>query len=171
MPQIIIFHSLLQLSDVGLLSSVGTYVKMPHSSCSEGDLLLLSLQMFAMTCFPLQCKCVTFIHRSILSFLAECMGQECSNIIFQLGVLILELITGQSSEQGGTDLIQWVQGSRLSSSINMMIDPDLGNNYDSRELKKLLVVARLCIKSKNNPKFPVPQVFRYLQKKLHIPCD
>ena len=114
---------------------------------------------------------VTFIHRSILSFLAECMGQECSNIIFQLGVLILELITGQSSEQGGTDLIQWVQGSRLSSSINMMIDPDLGNNYDSRELKKLLVVARLCIKSKNNPKFPVPQVFRYLQKKLHISCD
>ncbi|XWS71383.1 hypothetical protein CRYUN_Cryun03dG0133800 [Craigia yunnanensis] len=64
-----------KLSGVGLLSTVETYVKMPHSSCS----------------------------RSILSFLAECMGQECSNIIFQLGVLILELITGQSSEQGGTD--------------------------------------------------------------------
>ena len=54
--EIIIIHSLLQLSDVGLLSTVGTYVKMPHSSCSEGDLLLLSLQMFAMTCFPLQCN-------------------------------------------------------------------------------------------------------------------
>ncbi|XP_017982950.1 PREDICTED: probable receptor-like protein kinase At1g49730 isoform X2 [Theobroma cacao] len=123
-----------KLSDVGLLSSVGTYVEMPHPSCSE-----------------------------------ECLEQECGNIIFQLGVLILELITGQSSEQGGTDLIQWVQGSRLSSSIHMMIDPDLGNNYDSRELKKLLSVARLCIKSKNNPKFPIPQVFRYLQKKVDIP--
>ncbi|OMO77017.1 hypothetical protein COLO4_25393 [Corchorus olitorius] len=125
-----------KLTDVGLLSSVGTYVKMPHSSCTE-----------------------------------ECMGQECGNIIFQLGVLILELVTGQSSEQGGTDLIQWVQGSRLSSSIHMMIDPDLGNNYDSGELKKLLSVARLCLKSKNNPKFPIPQVFRYLQKKVDIPCD
>ncbi|XP_022731992.1 probable receptor-like protein kinase At1g49730 isoform X2 [Durio zibethinus] len=124
------------LSDVGLHSSIGTCVKMPHSSCSE-----------------------------------ECMRQECGNIIFQLGVLILELITGQSSEQGSTDLIQWVQGSGLSSSIHMMIDPDLGNNYDSRELKKLLLVARLCIKSKNNPKFPVPQLFRYLQKKINIPRD
>ncbi|KAK5818534.1 hypothetical protein PVK06_023475 [Gossypium arboreum] len=123
-----------KLSDVGLLSSIGTYV--PHSSCSE-----------------------------------ECMDQECGNIVYQLGVLILELITGQSSEQGGTDLIQWVQGSRLSSSIHMMIDPDLGNNYDARELKKLLVVARLCIKSKSNPKFPVSQVFRFLQKKVHIPRD
>ncbi|KAK8697685.1 hypothetical protein V6N13_113824 [Hibiscus sabdariffa] len=125
-----------KLTDVGLLSSIGTYVQMPHSSCSE-----------------------------------ECMGQECGNIVFQLGVLILELITGQSSEQGGTDLIQWVQGSRLSSSIHMMIDPDLGNNYDSKELKKLLVVARLCLKSKDNPKFPVPQVFRFLQKKVQIPRD
>ncbi|PPE00450.1 hypothetical protein GOBAR_DD02546 [Gossypium barbadense] len=125
-----------KLSDVGLLSSIGTYVQMPHSSCSE-----------------------------------ECMDQECGNIVYQLGVLILELITGQSSEQGGTDLIQWVQGSRLSSSIHMMIDPDLGNNYDARELKKLLVVARLCIKSKSNPKFPVSQVFRFLQKKVHIPRD
>ncbi|XP_038992849.1 probable receptor-like protein kinase At1g49730 [Hibiscus syriacus] len=132
------------LTDVGLLSSIGTYVQMPHSSCSE-----------------------------------ECMGQKCGNIIFQLGVLILELITGQSSElitgqsseQGGTDLIQWVQGSRLSSSIDMMIDPDLGNNYDSKELKKLLVVPRLCLKSKNNPEFPVPQVFRFLQKKVQIPRD
>ncbi|KAK8995247.1 hypothetical protein V6N11_069689 [Hibiscus sabdariffa] len=125
-----------KLTDVGLLSSIGTYVQMPHSSCSE-----------------------------------ECMGQECGNIVFQLGVLILELVTGQSSEQGGTDLIQWVQGSRLSSSIHMMIDPDIGNNYDSKELKELLVVARLCLKSKNNPKFPVPQVFRFLQKKVHIPQD
>ncbi|MBA0578826.1 hypothetical protein Gorai_021098 [Gossypium raimondii] len=125
-----------KLSDVGLLSSIGTYVQMPHSSCSE-----------------------------------ECMDQECGNIVYQLGVLILELITGQSSEKGGTDLIQWVQGSRLSSSIHMMIDPDLGNNYDAGELKKLLVVARLCIKSKSNPKFPVSQVFRFLQKKVHIPRD
>lgn len=128
-------------------------------------LLPLSLQMFARLAFLSD---EFFIHL-FSPLLAECLEQECGNIIFQLGVLILELITGQSSEQGGTDLIQWVQGSRLSSSIHMMIDPDLGNNYDSRELKKLLSVARLCIKSKNNPKFPIPQVFRYLQKKVDIP--
>ncbi|KAJ0020016.1 hypothetical protein Pint_31666 [Pistacia integerrima] len=89
-----------KVSDVGILSSVGNYVRVPNNSCPE-----------------------------------DLRSQHCSNIIFQLGVLILELITGQSSEEGGEDLIQWIQESCLGSSIPRMIDPDLGNNYDSRELK------------------------------------
>jgi len=97
------------------------------------------------------------------------MNQSCRNIIFQLGVLILELITGQSSEKGSTDLIQWIQGSRFRNSMEKMIDPDLGNSYDSRELKNLLAVARLCIKSGDNPKFSIPRIFLYLQKKVDIP--
>ncbi|KAJ9699600.1 hypothetical protein PVL29_008276 [Vitis rotundifolia] len=101
----------------------------------------------------------------------DCTGQEGNNIIFQLGVLILELITGQSSEKGGVDLIQWVQESRLSRSMQKMIDPDLGNSYDSRELNNLLAVARLCIKSGEKPTFSIPQIFRYLQKKVDIPRD
>ncbi|XP_021669909.1 probable receptor-like protein kinase At1g49730 isoform X2 [Hevea brasiliensis] len=99
----------------------------------------------------------------------DCMNQSCRNIIFQLGVLILELITGQSSEKGSTDLIQWIQGSRFRNSMEKMIDPDLGNSYDSRELKNLLAVARLCIKSGDNPKFSIPRIFLYLQKKVDIP--
>lgn len=100
----------------------------------------------------------------------DCTGQEGNNIIFQLGVLILELVTGQSSERGGVDLIEWVQESRLSRS-QRMIDPDLGNSYDTRELNNLLAVARLCIKSRDKPTFSIPQIFRYLQKKLDVPRD
>ncbi|EEF46541.1 Serine/threonine-protein kinase PBS1, putative [Ricinus communis] len=99
----------------------------------------------------------------------DCMDQRCGNLIFQLGVLILELITGQSSEKGSTDLVQWIQGSRFRSSMQKMIDPDLGNSYNSRELKNLLAVARLCINSGNDPKFSLPQIFRYLQKKAGFP--
>ncbi|CAK7332059.1 unnamed protein product [Dovyalis caffra] len=95
----------------------------------------------------------------------DCMDHTCGNLTFQLGVLILELITGQSSEKGSTDLIQWIQGSRFRNSIQKMIDPDLGNSYDSKELKNLLAVARLCIKSGDKPNFSIPQIFRYLQKK------
>ncbi|KAL6966710.1 hypothetical protein U1Q18_032500 [Sarracenia purpurea var. burkii] len=98
----------------------------------------------------------------------ECRGQLCGSIIFQLGLLILELITGQSSEDGGVDLIQWVQESRFSRSIHKMLDPDLGDNYDSRELEGLLAVARLCTKSVDMPKLFIPQIFRYLQKKVSI---
>lgn len=97
----------------------------------------------------------------------EIRSQASGNIIFQLGVLILEVVTGQSSE-GGVDLIQWVQGSRLSTSIHKMIDPDLGNSYDSKELKCLLAVARLCVKSVDNPTPFASQIFRYLQKKVLI---
>lgn len=97
------------------------------------------------------------------------MNQNCGNIIFQLGVLILELITGQSSEKGSSDLIQWIQESHFRNSIQKMIDPDLGNNYDTGELKHLLAVARLCIKSGDSQIFSIPRIFRYLQKKVDIP--
>lgn len=51
-----------------------------------------------------------------------------------------------------------------------MLDPDLGNSYDSRELKKLLAVARLCVKTRNKPTISIPQISRYLQKKVDVPC-
>lgn len=43
--------------------------------------------------------------------------EKCKKLIFQLGVLILELITGQSSEDGGSELVKWVQESRFRKSI------------------------------------------------------
>lgn len=92
--------------------------------------------------------------------------KSCNDSIFQLGLLILELITGQSSDNGGIDLVQWVQESRLLTSISKMIDPDLGNSYNSRELKSLLAVARLCIESVNKPSSCSPQILlRYLTSK------
>ncbi|KAI5412565.1 probable receptor-like protein kinase At1g49730 isoform X1 [Lathyrus oleraceus] len=99
----------------------------------------------------------------------DCTGQENCKIIFQLGVLILELVTGQSSEMEGSDLIEWIQESRFFSSIDKMLDPDLGNNYDGTELKSLLAVAKLCIKSWDKPSYTIPQLFRYLQKETDIP--
>lgn len=50
-----------------------------------------------------------------------------------------------------------------------MIDPDLGNNYSSRELQKVLAVARLCIKTRYEPpSFSITHVYRYLQKKIDV---
>ncbi|CAI9280068.1 unnamed protein product [Lactuca saligna] len=98
----------------------------------------------------------------------ETNGQVYGNIMYQLGLLILELITGQSSEKTGPDLIQWIEESCFPTSMDNMIDPDLGNNYDSRELKGLLAVARFCIKSVDKPNAYnyTPQIYRYLQRKV-----
>ncbi|XP_054793512.1 probable receptor-like protein kinase At1g49730 isoform X2 [Prosopis cineraria] len=97
--------------------------------------------------------------------------QKSGSIIFQLGVFILELVTGQSSEMEGSDLIEWIQESRFYSTIHKMVDPDLGDNYNSGELKTLLAVAKLCIKSRDKPVFTIPQLLRYLQQKVDIPRD
>lgn len=86
-------------------------------------------------------------------------------MIFQLGVLILELITGQSSEKEGTNLVQWAQESSFTSSIHKMLDPDLGNSYDPRELKSLLAVARFCTKTGDKPTVSIQLILRYLQGK------
>lgn len=101
--------------------------------------------------------------------IGSCADEECGNVIFQLGVLMLELITGQSSDRQGNDLIEWVQDSCIANSIDKMIDPDLGNNYSSRELQKVLAVARLCIKTRYEPpSFSITHVYRYLQKKIDV---
>ncbi|KAL3616053.1 hypothetical protein CASFOL_040347 [Castilleja foliolosa] len=97
-----------------------------------------------------------------------CTDEGCKTMIFQLGLVILELITGQSSDKGGVDLIQWVKESNFPRSIDQMIDPDLGNSYDSKELNGLLNVARLCINSVNKPRVYTPQILWYLQKKIGI---
>nr|XP_043624451.1 probable receptor-like protein kinase At1g49730 [Erigeron canadensis] len=102
----------------------------------------------------------------------ETTGQVYGNIMYQLGLLILELITGQSSDKSGTDLSQWIEESCFPTSMDNMIDPDLGNDYDSRELKGLLAVARFCIKSVDKPNSFTPQIYRHLQRKMsfHKTC-
>ncbi|XP_004487442.1 probable receptor-like protein kinase At1g49730 [Cicer arietinum] len=134
-----------------------------HVSISSGNIMLDENFTAKLSDFGLQTggKSVT----------QDCTGQESCKIIFQLGVLILELVTGQSSEMEGSDLIEWIQESRFFSSIDKMLDPDLGNSFDCTELKSLLAVAKLCIKSWDKPSYTVPQLFRYLQKKINIPQD
>ncbi|KAJ4826800.1 hypothetical protein Tsubulata_016020 [Turnera subulata] len=112
-----------------------------------------------------------FVTMQAASRSKDSMEQSCGGLIFQLGVLILELITGQASETGSTDVVQWIQESRFGNSIPKMIDPDLGNNYDSRELKVLLAVARLCVKSGDKPNFSIEQIFKYLQRNIDTALD
>lgn len=83
-------------------------------------------------------------------------------------MLILELVTGQSSDKGSVDLVKWVQDVHLSKSIHRMIDPDLGNNYDTRELNSLLNVAKMCIRSVDKSTTFTPQILWFLQKKIGV---
>ncbi|KAL0459994.1 UNVERIFIED_CONTAM: putative receptor-like protein kinase [Sesamum latifolium] len=146
-----------KISGISLSNAAANCMKPPTSSrCSKGI-------GFVQKSCPVLILLVPDLAR-----VAECTEQGCKNMIFQLGLVILELITGQSSEKGGVDLVQWVQESHFLRSIHKMIDPDLGNNYDPRELNGLLNVARLCIKSVDKPRIYTPQILWYLQKKIGI---
>lgn len=116
----------------------------------------------------LQCRSLQILTFPSLFITADFMDQKCGNIIYQLGVLILELVTGQSSDGTGAELIKWIQGTNFARSMNKMIDPDLGNSFEYKEMRNLLSVAKLCIKSKEKPRFSIPQIFRYLQSKVDV---
>ncbi|KAJ6816501.1 putative receptor-like protein kinase [Iris pallida] len=92
-------------------------------------------------------------------------NQRNRDVVFQFGLLILELITGQSLGDEG-EVVQWVQEPGFVYSMHKMVDADLGDSYDSRELKILLVVARLCTRVGDERLVSIPQILRYLQGKV-----
>ncbi|CAN6181301.1 unnamed protein product [Urochloa humidicola] len=98
--------------------------------------------------------------------------QRRAALVFQYGVLVLELVTGQSPGVDG-ELVRWVQEPGFAGSMNRMVDADLGGVYDARELRDLVIVARLCTRHGSDGDgggvgavISIPQIVRYLQGKV-----
>ena len=92
--------------------------------------------------------------------------QRRTDLMFQYGVLVLELVTGQSPGGDDGELVRWVQEPGFAGSMHRMVDADLGGTYDSGELRDLVIVARLCTRPGNGAVVSIPQVLRYLQGKV-----
>ncbi|KAL6647030.1 hypothetical protein ACP70R_014467 [Stipagrostis hirtigluma subsp. patula] len=88
-----------------------------------------------------------------------------ADLVFQYGVLVLELVTGQSPGGDG-ELVRWVQEPGLAGSMHRMVDADLGGAYDAGELRDLVIVARLCTRPGNGAAVSIPQILRFLQGKV-----
>ncbi|CAL5076775.1 unnamed protein product [Urochloa decumbens] len=99
--------------------------------------------------------------------------QRRAALVFQYGVLVLELVTGQSPGGEG-ELVRWVQEPGFAGSMHRMVDADLGGVYDARELRDLVIVARLCTRHGGGGEgdggggavISIPQIVRYLQGKV-----
>lgn len=102
--------------------------------------------------------------------------QRRAGLAFQYGVLVLELVTGQSPGADG-ELVRWAQDPGSAASVHRMVDADLGGVYDARELRDLVAVARLCTRDRDDRDegagvVTIPQIVRYLQGKLErIGCQ
>ncbi|CAN6165186.1 unnamed protein product [Urochloa humidicola] len=91
--------------------------------------------------------------------------QRRAALVFQYGVLVLEQSPG-----GDGELVRWVQEPGFAGSMNRMVDADLGGVYDARELRDLVIVARLCTRHGSDGDggavISIPQIVRYLQGKI-----
>lgn len=105
---------------------------------------------------------------------ADQVERRRAGLVFQYGVLVLELVTGQSPGGDG-ELVRWVQDPGFAASVDRMVDADLGGVYDARELRDLVAVARLCTRDRDRDAaaaVTIPQIVRYLQGKLErIGCQ
>jgi len=89
--------------------------------------------------------------------------------VFGFGVLLVELITGQkaldfgrvANQKGG--VLDWVKKLHQEKQLNMMVDKDLGSNYDRVELEEMVQVALLCTQYHPSHRPRMSEVIRMLE--------
>lgn len=89
--------------------------------------------------------------------------------VFGFGILLLELITGQraidfgkAANQKGA-MLDWVKKINQEKKLEMLVDKDLKNNYDSIELEEIVQVALLCTQFLPNQRPRMSEVVRMLE--------
>ncbi|PON48448.1 Serine/threonine protein kinase [Parasponia andersonii] len=70
--------------------------------------------------------------------------------VFGFGILLLELITGMRALEFGKTvnqkgaMLEWVRKIQQEKKVELLVDRELGNNYDRIEVGEMLQVALLC---------------------------
>ncbi|XP_021728199.1 receptor-like cytosolic serine/threonine-protein kinase RBK1 [Chenopodium quinoa] len=68
--------------------------------------------------------------------------------VFAYGVVLLEIITGRHAVAVGSSrqsLVMWAKPFLDSSNMKEIADPNLGDNYDTEEMKRMMAIASMCI--------------------------
>ncbi|KAG9451178.1 hypothetical protein H6P81_011143 [Aristolochia fimbriata] len=90
--------------------------------------------------------------------------------VFGYGIMLLELITGQRAfdlarlaNDDDVMLLDWVKGLLKEKKLDMLVDPDLQNNYVEAEVEQLIQVALLCTQSSPMDRPKMSEVVRMLE--------
>ncbi|CAL5400627.1 unnamed protein product [Camellia sinensis] len=66
--------------------------------------------------------------------------------VFSYGVLLLELITGREAlDDSKISIVLWAKPLLDNNSVEELVDPSLGDNYDPDEMDRVILTASLCI--------------------------
>ncbi|RLN09947.1 protein NSP-INTERACTING KINASE 1 [Panicum miliaceum] len=89
--------------------------------------------------------------------------------VFGFGILLLELITGQtalefgkSSNQKGA-MLDWVKKMHQEKQLDILVDKGLGSKYDRIELEEMVQVALLCTQFLPGHRPKMSEVVRMLE--------
>ncbi|KAL0909112.1 hypothetical protein M5K25_023643 [Dendrobium thyrsiflorum] len=90
--------------------------------------------------------------------------------VFGYGIMLLELITGQRAfdlarlaNDDDVMLLDWVKGLLREKKLDMLVDPDLQNNYIEAEVESLIQVALLCTQGSPVERPKMSEVVRMLE--------
>lgn len=90
--------------------------------------------------------------------------------VFGYGIMLLELITGQRAfdlarlaNDDDVMLLDWVKGLLKEKKLEMLVDPDLSNNYIDEEVEQLIQVALLCTQGSPMERPKMSEVVRMLE--------
>ncbi|CAK9873217.1 unnamed protein product [Sphagnum jensenii] len=90
--------------------------------------------------------------------------------VFGYGIMLLELITGQRAfdlarlaNDDDVMLLDWVKGLLKDDKVDLLVDPDLKDNYEYKEVEELIQVALLCTQSSPMDRPKMAEVVRMLE--------
>ncbi|KAJ8630067.1 hypothetical protein MRB53_023390 [Persea americana] len=89
--------------------------------------------------------------------------------VFGFGILLLELITGQTALEFGKAanqkgvMLDWVKNIHQEKKLDMLVDKDLKSNYDRLELEEMVQVALLCTQFLPGQRPKMSEVVRMLE--------
>ncbi|RRT65389.1 hypothetical protein B296_00032681 [Ensete ventricosum] len=111
------------------------------------------------TCQLLDSSLLTLMHvTEELMVIDRCLAPEYfmhgivdeKTDVFAFGVFLLEIISGRKPVDGShRSLLSWVNVGQCSyddGSLQMLVDPRLGDDYEMEQLKRLSFAASLCIR-------------------------
>ncbi|KAL0874624.1 hypothetical protein Bca101_024329 [Brassica carinata] len=67
--------------------------------------------------------------------------------VFSFGVLLLEIITGRRAvdAENRQSIVAWAKPFLEKNSVEDIVDPRLGNEFDPTEMKRVMLAASMCI--------------------------
>ncbi|KAK7265343.1 hypothetical protein RJT34_32962 [Clitoria ternatea] len=89
--------------------------------------------------------------------------------VFGFGILLLELITGMTALEFGKmvnqkgAMLEWVRKMLNEKKVAVLVDKELGNNYDRIEVREMLQIALLCTQYLTAHRPKMSEVVRMLE--------